>query len=79
MYTHVVYINFINFSINDCFFIKDYKCEHIPPIATSSEKKEEIWLNPVTKTHTPTKQSKKQRDNIKTPPKTLVHNYCGPT
>ena len=36
------------------------------------EKKEEIWLNPVTKTHTPTEQSKKQRDNIKTPPKTLI-------
>ena len=33
------------------------------------EKKDEIWLNPVTKTPTPTKQSKKQRDNIKTPPK----------
>ena len=32
------------------------------------EKKEEIWLNPVTKTPTPTEQSKKQRDNIKTPP-----------
>ena len=36
------------------------------------EKKEEIWLNPVTKTPTPTEQSKKQRDNIKTPPKTLI-------
>ena len=33
------------------------------------EKKEEIWLSPVTKTPTPTEQSKKQRDNIKTPPK----------
>ena len=29
------------------------------------EKKEEIWLSPVTKTPTPTEQSKKQRDNIK--------------
>ena len=36
------------------------------------EKKEEIWLSPVTKTPTPTEQSKKQRDNIKTPPKTLI-------
>ena len=36
------------------------------------EKKEEIWLSPVTKTLTPTEQSKKQRDNIKTPPKTLI-------
>ena len=36
------------------------------------EKKEEIWLSPVTKTPTPTEQSKKQRDNMKTPPKTLI-------
>ena len=36
------------------------------------EKKEEIWLNPVTKFLAPTEQSKKQRDNIKTPPKTLI-------
>ena len=36
------------------------------------EKREEIWLSPVTKTPTPTEQSKKQRDNIKTPPKTLI-------
>ena len=36
------------------------------------EKKEEIWLSPVTKTPTPTEQSKKQRYNIKTPPKTLI-------
>ena len=36
------------------------------------EKKEEIWLSPVTKTPTPTEKSKKQRDNIKTPPKTLI-------
>ena len=27
--------------------------------------KEEIWLSPVTETHTPTEQSKKQRDEIK--------------
>ena len=36
------------------------------------EKKEEIWLSPVTKTPTPIEQSKKQRENIKTPPKTLI-------
>ena len=36
------------------------------------EKKEEIWLSPVTKTPTPTEQSTKQRDNTKTPPKTLI-------
>ena len=35
-------------------------------------KKEEIWLSPVTKTPTPTEQSKKQRDNIKPPAKTLI-------
>ena len=29
------------------------------------EKKKEIWLSPVTKTPTPTEQSKKQQDNIK--------------
>ena len=36
------------------------------------EKKEDIWLSPVTKTPTPTEQSKKQRDKIKTPPKALI-------
>ena len=41
-------------------------------LESSLEKKEEIWLSPVTKTPTPTGQSKKQRDNIKTPPKTLI-------
>ena len=41
-------------------------------IRHSKEKKEEIRLSPVTKTPTPTEQSKKQRDNIKTPPKTLI-------
>ena len=29
------------------------------------EKGREIWLSPVTKSSTPTEQSKKQRDNIK--------------
>ena len=29
------------------------------------EKKEEIWLGPMTKTPTPTEKSKKQRDNTK--------------
>ena len=32
------------------------------------EKKEEIWLSPMTKAQTPTDKSKKQRDNTKTPP-----------
>ena len=38
----------------------------------SKRKGEEIWLSPMTKTPTPTEQSKKQRDNLKTPPKTLI-------
>ena len=29
------------------------------------EKKEEIWLSPMTKAHKPTEKSKKQRDNTK--------------
>ena len=36
------------------------------------EKTEEIWLSPVTKNPTPTEQSKKHRNNIKTPPKTSI-------
>ena len=31
----------------------------------SQEKKEDIWLSPVTKAPTPTEKCKKQRDNIK--------------
>ena len=42
------------------------------PLQSLSEKKEEIWLTPMTKTPTPTEKFKKQRDNIKTPPKTLI-------
>ena len=42
------------------------------------EKKEEIWLSPMTKAPTPTEQSKKQRGNTKTPPKLRLHNNCGP-
>ena len=41
--------------------------------------KEEIWLSPITKAPTPAEKSKKQRDNIKTPPKLRLHNDCGPT
>ena len=41
-------------------------------VVTVFEKKEEIWLSPVPKTPTPKEQSKKQRDNIKTPLKTLI-------
>ena len=37
-----------------------------------SEKKEEIWLSPMTKAPIPTEESKKQPDNTKTPPKTSI-------
>ena len=36
------------------------------------EKKEGIWLGPMTKTPTPTEKSKKQRENTKTPPQTSI-------
>ena len=36
------------------------------------EKKEEIWLSPMTKAPIPTEKFKKQRDNTKTPPKTSI-------
>ena len=36
------------------------------------EKKEEIWLRPMTKTPIPTEQSKKQGDNTKTTPKRSI-------
>ena len=36
------------------------------------EKKEEIWLSPMTKAPTPIEKSKNQGDNIKTPPKTSI-------
>ena len=36
------------------------------------EKKEEIWLSPMTKAPTPTEKFKKWRDNTKTPPKTSI-------
>ena len=39
------------------------------------EKKEEIWLSPMTKSPTPTEKSKKQRDNTKTPPKTSITQW----
>ena len=36
------------------------------------EKKEDIWLSPMTKAPTPTEKAKKQRDNTQAPPKTLI-------
>ena len=37
---------------------------YVVNIAVSNEKKEEIWLSPMTKAHTPTEMSKGQSDNI---------------
>ena len=39
------------------------------------EKKEEIWLSPMTKAPTPTENSKSQMTTQKLP----LHNDCGPT
>ena len=36
------------------------------------EKKEEIWLSPMTEAPTPKEKSKKQHDNTKTPPKPSI-------
>ena len=54
--TQLVWLNW--FTGNQSSYLPQQPCYQ-------REKKEEIWLNPVTKTHTPTEQSKKQRDNIK--------------
>ena len=50
----------------------DVKTKNNAHVILVQEKQEDIWLSPVTKTPTPTEQSKKQHDNIKTPPKTLI-------
>ena len=42
-------------------------------------KKEDIWLSPMKEAPTPTEKSKKQRDNIKTPPKIWLQKDWGPT
>ena len=39
---------------------------------SNEEKKEDIWLGLMTKAHTPPEKSKKQHDNTKPPPKTLI-------
>ena len=39
---------------------------------TGTVKKEEIWLGPMTEAPTLREQSKKQRENTKTPPKTSI-------
>ena len=41
------------------------------------EKREKIWLSPLTKAPTPTEKSKRHRDNIKNATKNLrLHNDC---
>ena len=49
-----------------------YHCTSNNINANYQEKKEEIWLSPMTKAPTPTEKSKKQCDNTKTPPKTSI-------
>ena len=44
----------------------------IPDESWREEKKEDIWLSPMTKAPIPTEKSKKQRNNTKTPPKTSI-------
>ena len=39
---------------------------------SNEEKKEDIWLGPMTIAPTPPEKSKKQRDNIKTATKTFI-------
>ena len=53
---------------------KKRKDTQLPLVISYEEKKEEIWLSPVTKTPTPTEQSKKQRDNTKRHQKLWLHN-----
>ena len=49
-------------------------------IITVEEKKEEIWLSPMTNAPTLTEKFKKQRDNIKKRHQKLrLYNDCGPT
>ena len=47
--------------------IARYGCNgntHLHPVDPMYEKREEIWLSPMTKAPTPTEKSNKQRDNI---------------
>ena len=55
--------------------------EHNPIVTTIEiEKKEEIWLSPMTNAPYLTEKSNKQRDNInKRHQKLRLHNDCGPT
>ena len=45
----------------------------------NKEKKEEIWLSPMTKAHTPAEMSKGQSDNTHNATKIRLHNGYGPT
>ena len=47
----------------------------IVTILISQEKKEEIWLSPMTKARTPTEISKGQSDNTNNATKKSWHNY----
>ena len=48
-------------------------------LIVTKNKKEEIWLSPMTKAPTSTEKIQKHRDNIKKPPKLRLHNDFGPT
>ena len=50
----------------------DLKNSNIPIEGQCKEKKEEIWLSPVTNAYKPTQKSKKQCDNTKNATKTLI-------
>ena len=44
-----------------------------------SKRKKEIWLSPLTKTPTPTENSKTNRQHKNATKKLRLHNDCGPT
>ena len=66
-----------NTGIVELFFFVEYLHYMIPTkendyLIIFQEKKEEIWLSPMTKAPKPTEKSRKQRDNTKTPPKLQI-------
>ena len=63
-------------------YITEYDFDNDIKIKTpfSLEKKEEIWLSPMTKASTPTEKSKKATwQHEKSHQKLRLHNDCGPT
>ena len=79
---------YIDQSANQCKWYITKMHQHIHPVDLTHvlviyrytskylwEKKEEIWLSPMTKAPTATEKSRKQRDNTKTPPKTSITQW----